>query len=124
VVPAPRRVTGDAETKKRGGGRCGWPAGPACKWHRWWYVIVGPRWAQRPGRPADYACLRTMRDGGDPVDFNNSVKAQVAKGAFLFQALSTNDSNSNLEFKFESHTNKIQIKPIKLQSFHTSIYYS
>jgi hypothetical protein len=36
------------------------------------------------------------RDGGDPVDFNISVKAQVGKGDFLFQALSTNDSNSNL----------------------------
>jgi hypothetical protein len=65
------------------------------------------------------------KDGGHPVDFNISVKAQAGKGDFLFQALSTNDSNSNLEFKFEkSHTNKIQIKPIKLQNFHPSIYNS
>jgi hypothetical protein len=64
------------------------------------------------------------RGGGDPVVFNISVKAQAGKGDFLFQALSTNDSNSNLDFKFESHTNKIQIKPIKLQNFHPIIYNS
>jgi cytochrome c oxidase assembly protein Cox11 len=60
------------------------------------------------------------RDEGDPVVFNISVKAQAGKGDVLFQA----DSNSNLEFKFESLTNKIQIKPIKLQNFHPSNYNS
>jgi hypothetical protein len=45
-------------------------------------VVVCDSWATVGSKARQAGRLR--RDGGDPVDFNISVKAQAAKGDFLF----------------------------------------
>jgi hypothetical protein len=63
---------------------------------------------------------------GASENFRSEVKAQTERFLLLSKHLNsykTLDSKFELEFKFESHTNKIQNKSHKLQGSQTSNLY-
>jgi hypothetical protein len=89
--------------------------------------VVGGRqagWAERLGEPVRVGGLVNFNDEvqGHWRTYETGLRPKLQRDVFpISYTLYTPDSNSNLEFKFEPHSNKIQIKSNKLQSFHTSI---
>jgi hypothetical protein len=78
-------------------------------------------WAERIGGLAVCAGLRCKMEGVLQTS-TDVVKAQSGRDGFsnFLSSYLNYDSNLNLEFKFESHTIKMQNKSHKIQGSHTS----